>query len=179
MDNKRKHLTLECEVCSSVYQQQERVYKNSKWKNRCPSHRKEIFKCVDCGCEVFRGSTRCKVCSNKDRAKERPTCVDCGCEIGLKATRCRECHNIKQDRGLSKERTKFNVSKEWSEVRTQCFERDDYTCQVCNVRGSQKLECHHVIQWKDNEDKRLELDNLLTVCYDCHKYIHFGKHKRS
>ncbi len=132
--------------------------------------------CIDCGTKVYKTSIRCKVCSNKSRAKERPNCVDCGCTIGLHATRCLPCHNVSQDQGLSRERTKFNASTKWKQVRTECYERDDYTCQVCNKRGSQVLECHHIEGYAENPEKRLDIDNLMTVCYDCHKHIHFGKH---
>ena len=181
MDKTRKYLTLTCEVCNSEYQQQERLYKKALWKNRCSKHRGEfkVYTCVDCGVNVSVGSERCKICLGKHRRLERPTCADCGCETSLNATRCLSCHNKNQDKGISQERTKFQNSKEWKKARTECYVRDNYTCQVCNTRGSVVLECHHIKSWKDNIEHRLNIDNLLTVCYDCHKVIHFEKHTRA
>jgi 5-methylcytosine-specific restriction endonuclease McrA len=66
-------------------------------------------------------------------------------EIDRKSiARCRGCHNKKQDKGLSRERAKFNASKGWAKVRTECFERDDYTCQICGLRDQEIMQVDHI-----------------------------------
>jgi len=53
-------------------------------------------------------------------------------------------------------------------LRTQ--ERDDYTCQKCKLQDKSgiKLEVHHIIPiYKGGKD---ELDNLITLCFDCHHF---------
>jgi 5-methylcytosine-specific restriction protein A len=174
MDKTRKYIVLFCDVCNGEYKQQERVYKKSKWKNRCKKHRMNIEKtyCVDCGIEIYKGSTRCKKCYGKQRKKEEKHCIDCRTIIHKSATRCLCCHNKKQDKGLSKERTKFNNSKKWRDVRVMCFERDNYTCSVCGVRGGVVLNAHHIVRYVDSIELRLNLDNLVTVCESCHRDIH-------
>lgn len=115
------------------------------------------------------------MCAAKDRRHPDKYCIDCGIKINYRSTRCKTCYDILQDKGKSKERTKFNNSPEWKNARRSVYERDNYTCVVCNRTGG-KLECHHVIRYADDKSKRLDVNNLITVCYDCHKYIHFGDH---
>ena len=62
-------------------------------------------------------------------------------------------------------------SNEYRTWRKYVFERDDYTCQRCNIRGA-KLNAHHCIPWKLNIDTRFELSNGMTVCKDCHHVLH-------
>lgn len=40
-----------------------------------------------------------------------------------------------------------------------------------------KLIAHHIYNWKDNPDKRYDIDNGITLCEDCHLMFHilFGK----
>jgi hypothetical protein len=52
-------------------------------------------------------------------------------------------------------------------VRKAILERDNYTCQMCFLRGGSKLHIHHIL-------KRVEgggdtQDNLITVCPKCHR----------
>jgi 5-methylcytosine-specific restriction endonuclease McrA len=53
----------------------------------------------------------------------------------------------------------------------KCFERDNYTCQVCRVRGS-KLNAHHLNSFSHFIEQRFELTNLVTLCKGCHKSFH-------
>lgn len=52
-----------------------------------------------------------------------------------------------------------------------CYERDDYTCNKCGERGG-RLNAHHIESWKFYPEKRMELDNLVTLCTRCHKEFH-------
>lgn len=58
----------------------------------------------------------------------------------------------------------------------QCFTRDDYTCQVCDAKGIH-LHAHHKNSFDKFPDQRFDLDNLATVCKDCHEKFHiiYGK----
>lgn len=184
MDKHRKYLDLTCNACGENYKQQERVYKISKWPDRCRKCRKDLDKpkvepksakvlnCLDCGTLIYRGGVRCKVCSNKSRAKNKVNnCIDCGCTIHRQATRCKCCNDKKQTTG-GDPRVRFQNSKAWNELRTFVFERDDYTCLKCGVKGGVKLNAHHIKSYKDHPDLRLEKDNLITVCEPCHNKIH-------
>lgn len=50
--------------------------------------------------------------------------------------------------------------------------RDKYTCQVCKAKNV-RLEVHH-IKYR-SQGGTDDLDNLITLCTDCHKKVHSGK----
>lgn len=172
MDTSRKYIAINCEICNAEYFQQERVNKIAKWKARCPKCRKIIKFCPDCGEKIWYKSNKCNKCW-KDKLPKK-YCVQCGVEILRHSTVCLRCHNKNQDKGLSKERIKFQANKKWKKLRIQCFERDDYTCNICNNKDGE-LNAHHILSYKEYEDKRLELNNLMTLCRECHEELHWGK----
>lgn len=49
----------------------------------------------------------------------------------------------------------------------------NFTCQKCG-ESSGKLHAHHIIPVAQNPSKGMDFDNLITVCEDCHKKIHFS-----
>lgn len=65
--------------------------------------------------------------------------------------------------------------------RTDIFQKNHYICQCCgdkNGLGHQvKLNAHHILNWKDNPDKRYDIDNGITLCEHCHNHFHslYGK----
>lgn len=52
--------------------------------------------------------------------------------------------------------------------RKAVFERDDYTCQACGIRGV-KLEADHDLPFQFFPDLRFELLNGRTLCVPCHR----------
>lgn len=202
----RKYVTRHCEVCGSLYEQQYRLFAKAKWKSRCPEHRKEMKKadgdwvsvselkpgnrgvpneqCRKCGKKIWGGSTHCKSCAQKGISKDgtpiqQKHCAECGKKISRQANnRCLRCWNKKQDLGLSRERTKFTLSKAWASARSACFERDIYTCQHCGARSRKGqgrtviLNAHHIVPYRTAPHLRLELSNLVTLCDVCHVEVH-------
>lgn len=71
----------------------------------------------------------------------------------------------------------FYHSQEWREVRQQVLERDMYLCQVCKRNGiiKQGNTVHHIVHLKDDWDKRVDFDNLETICPQCHNKEHEEK----
>lgn len=171
MDIHRKYLDLVCEICGCSYLQQVRLYKKALWKNRCRKHRRNIKTCPDCGIEISRVSNKCR---KHAVIKKYTNCINCGIKIKPSSIRCISCHNIKQNKGLSTERTKFNNSEGWNIIRIKCFERDNYTCQICKNRGG-FLNAHHIKTYKNYPEERLNLDNLITLCYKCHLDLHYNR----
>lgn len=62
-------------------------------------------------------------------------------------------------------------SGEYSSWRTAVFERDDYTCVKCGHRGGE-LNAHHIKPFAKYPDHRLDIDNGVTLCKECHKLVH-------
>ena len=78
-----------------------------------------------------------------------------------------------RDRREEKE-TKFYNTNEWNRVRKVALARDYGLCQRCMNKGITRLAdmVHHIEPLKENWDKRLNIDNLQSLCDSCHKIIH-------
>jgi len=75
--------------------------------------------------------------------------------------------------GISGENHLARCSYRFREWRESVFERDNYTCQNCGLRGV-FLHPHHVLSFAKYPEIRFDVDNGKTLCIDCHKYVHFG-----
>lgn len=77
------------------------------------------------------------------------------------------------------QRNAFYWSMSWINTRRQILRRDNYECQVCKYDGKvttlnqSRLIVHHVKPLEFYPDLKLDHDNLLTVCHQCHNAIHF------
>ena len=56
---------------------------------------------------------------------------------------------------------------ELRKLRNQIFTRDNYTCCYCGTKGGH-LHAHHKIPYWVRPEAFTDLDNLTTVCSDCH-----------
>lgn len=65
----------------------------------------------------------------------------------------------------------IRTSMEYSIWRTEIFERDEYTCQVCGTK-TQYLHAHHIVALSDDITMALDIDNGITLCVDCHQKEH-------
>ena len=64
------------------------------------------------------------------------------------------------------------VNYGYANAREHALVRDKYTCQCCG-RKNCRVEAHHIKFRSDGGSDTLE--NLITLCEDCHKAIHLGK----
>jgi hypothetical protein len=65
---------------------------------------------------------------------------------------------------------------EFCKWRKAVFSRDNYTCQICGVRGG-RLSGHHIKGWAKYPELRYDLNNGQCLCYDCHMELHGLKKK--
>lgn len=74
--------------------------------------------------------------------------------------------------GVTPETTKIRTSREYDEWRTLVFRRDNYTCQKCGAHSGAghavALAAHHMDCFADFPEKRLDVDNGITLCKECH-----------
>lgn len=69
---------------------------------------------------------------------------------------------------------KFYQSKEWQLLRNQKWVASDGLCEMCRAKGIIKSakEIHHVVPIEVDWSKRLEYENLIALCSDCHNAQH-------
>jgi hypothetical protein len=75
--------------------------------------------------------------------------------------------------GITSPNTLIRNGTPYSDWRTLVFVRDDYTCQHCGQRGV-SLEAHHMDCFADLPEKRLDVNNGVTLCRECHREFHKG-----
>lgn len=152
--------------------------KNSKIKVR--------WKCNNCGIEKMINynclSKVCQKCNHKLRFGEnhpawkggRPKCVDCGKVLQhSKSKRCQHCY-IETLKGTYEDcnRRSFPGSRKWLRL---VKNRDNNECQCCGSKD--KIRVHHIKNFADNKEKRLDINNGIVLCEDCHIDFHriYGK----
>ena len=117
--------------------------------------------------------------------KSRATCLDkYGVDHWMKleeyASATRGQNSPLWKGGVARERNERGTY-DYQVWRNDVFARDMYTCQKCGDRNgnghSVILHVHHILNWRDNEDDRYNVDNGITLCEKCHAQFHsiFGK----
>jgi hypothetical protein len=65
------------------------------------------------------------------------------------------------------ERARFRL-----EMQQQILQRDDFSCLWCSTKGDY-LHVHHLQTWKSCPERRFDTTNVVTLCRECHKDIHY------
>ena len=73
--------------------------------------------------------------------------------------------------GVTPENVSIRKSVKYRKWRKNVFERDNYICQICGQKGY-KLRAHHINNFAEYKDERMEVDNGITLCANCHRKIH-------
>lgn len=75
----------------------------------------------------------------------------------------------------------WRTMEEWFDAREQTLNRDGWQCQLCGMendehvaRYNHSLHVHHLTPVSDGGAK-FELDNLQSICAECHSEQHNGK----
>lgn len=69
----------------------------------------------------------------------------------------------------------FYASLSWRQLRKYVLSKCKGICVYCLLEKNEFNEgkdIHHIETLKDNWDRRLDSDNLICLCRDCHLYIH-------
>jgi predicted HNH restriction endonuclease len=78
---------------------------------------------------------------------------------------------------------KFRKTRAWINKSIEIRTRDRYLCKVCinnlyntiNTYNYDKLEVHHITPIHEDYDKRLDNDNLITLCNYHHRLAEHGE----
>ena len=75
--------------------------------------------------------------------------------------------------GVTKERVKAWFTPEYKKWRKAVLERDEYICSLCgiDVVGTKRYCVHHIIQFHEDVRLRLNVDNGITLCAECHHIL--------
>lgn len=76
--------------------------------------------------------------------------------------------------GSSPDRQRLYSSSEWKAALRLVYERDCFACRRCGAGKTEPrgLHAHHTAPWAGNESLRFDLTNLVTLCRDCHRWVH-------
>ena len=91
------------------------------------------------------------------------------------------CPHKKQRRKYAARDTEeahFRNTRQWKTKSIEIRERDNYLCQVCLSKHwleYNDISVHHIETVAENEDRRLDNYNLITLCDICHKKADRGQ----
>jgi len=137
-----------------VVEKSEKRYSNGDilWKCRC-----------ECGNYTLASSGQLKSSTGTK---------SCGClNQEKRKNRIREKHPNWNSNLTDEERKEKRKYEEYYEWRKFVFERDNYVCVVCGKRGNE-LNAHHLDGFSWSKDKRIDINNGVTLCSACHDDFH-------
>jgi 5-methylcytosine-specific restriction protein A len=79
--------------------------------------------------------------------------------------------------------TRFRSNSTWQRKREEIKKRDQFLCQVClldkyfteRIYNTKNLEVHHIDSISKKWEKRLQNDNLVTLCSFHHRMADMGE----
>jgi hypothetical protein len=145
--------------------------------------------CIKCGNIIsetsVRGSNLCKKCcaigyknpAYKDgRTLKKYFCKQCNKKISYNCARngsylCQECYlktlTGKNNPNYIHGQSYTPYTSDFKQIRKDIRNRDNYTCQICEVKEStlkRNLSIHHINYNKQNNEN----NNLIALCIPCH-----------
>ena len=91
-------------------------------------------------------------------------------------------HKPYRKRDKDSKADKFRKTKAWTNKSIEIRQRDRYLCRVCEANlyntirqyNSSGIEVHHITPLAEDYEKRLDNDNLITLCQYHHKLAEAG-----
>ena len=127
--------------------------KSSHWKGGHPD-------CIKCGKKLSQRKPKYLYCKK---------CIG-SCQEAMKklSTSHRKPLGTHKKQKYDREMRNTALFKDW---RKSVFERDDYTCQMCNKKNTY-LHPHHIFSFTDFPEVRFIQSNGITLCKSCHYLVH-------
>lgn len=145
--------------------------------------------CVDCGKNCYSKYSRCKACRTAFVASQYPACTNCSAQMTKKTTNdtpiCSKCRmanlqwhpnynpKISQEDRDNPGNNRL-MQKGYLEWRVAVLAANGSTCSACLSKQSRsnKLDCHHVMNYRDYPELRVDTTNGAPLCKTCHKAFH-------
>nr|DAF74460.1 MAG TPA: NinG recombination protein [Caudoviricetes sp.] len=111
------------------------------------------------------------------------TCKYCG--IVKRGHHCP--HKTYAKKNCDTEADRFRKSKRWTKKSIEIRQRDRYLCRVCEADmyntvqrfNFNDVDVHHIEKLSENFDRRLDNDNLISLCRYHHKMADDGSIPRA
>jgi 5-methylcytosine-specific restriction endonuclease McrA len=167
---KDSNVTLACEYCNDEFTRKKSRVRGNKIGNFCGRDCRLAYDKENVGENHYKWNSarfNCKHCGEgftrqeNVSSKRRNHFCSPGCYFS-------HIHNPTLTDEEREENRKYPAYRVW---RKSVFERDDYTCKCCGERGV-KLAAHHILNFAEHKDLRVEVDNGITLCEGCHKSFH-------
>lgn len=87
--------------------------------------------------------------------------------------------NVNYKKTTSKDR--FRSTSAWQKKRNEIKERDMFLCRIClydKKINNKNLQVHHIVSLEEDYSKRLDNNNLITVCPTCHELAENGHYSK-
>ena len=82
--------------------------------------------------------------------------------------------------GTTPERQAFYQSDEWKSAVSKIWKRDLARCRRCGIeRTTMAHHIHHIKSFSTYPDLRSDLDNLVLLCAECHRWVHSKNNVKS
>lgn len=155
----------------------------------CGGTKRNTYECVynyfkDEGCELLEKNYQ----NNIIKMKYKCICGETS-KISFsnfqKGQKCNEC-KIKKISGKNscnynpnltdEERADRRKNPEYKQWTKNVYKKDGYTCKKC-LKVGYKLNAHHIEGFAENKKLRVDINNGITFCKDCHDLFHaiYGK----
>lgn len=109
------------------------------------------------------------------------------CEARARAIESRDRFNDRSRKGRQTKEDRFRSHRRWSEMREYILHRDRRLCLCCLAElpgtdikyQTERLSVHHITPLVEDYEKRLDENNLITVCTPHHEMCERGDISRS
>ncbi len=109
---------------------------------------------------------KCSICNKR---------VEYGTKCRCEEEREKEWYRAYRENRKDKKEQAFYSSKPWLNLRETIDGKYNGLCLYCLYESKEAIprkDNHHIVEIKEDWNRRLEEDNIIPVCDSCHKYIH-------
>jgi len=78
--------------------------------------------------------------------------------------------------GITPQMHKLRQAEEYKSWRDTIFERDEWTCQECGLKGK-RINAHHLKSFTNFPELRFDTNNGVTLCRSCHSKTHDNQNR--
>jgi endogenous inhibitor of DNA gyrase (YacG/DUF329 family) len=148
-----------CEICGKETRHQKVAFNKSE-------HHYCSYECARKGFSIYHSGENAIFygCSHSNEIKNKISISRKGKACGV--------NNPSYNPNLTDEdREERRKNLKYTNWRKEVFERDNYTCQITQIRGC-RLVVHHLNSFHSDKEHRTDINNGITVSYEIHKLFH-------